>query len=60
MKAYSSANLLNTVLATLSVTNIKYTIFTYQFFEFETALCNSPKIFQRKKYIKNVHIKTLN
>ena len=34
-------------------------IFTYKLFEFETALCNSPKVFQRKKY-ENVHMKALN
>ena len=59
LKAYSSANFLNTVLEILSVTFD--TTFTYQFFEFETALSNSPKIVQRKKiYMKNVHMKTLN
>ena len=56
IKACSSANLLNTV--PLSVTFD--TIFTHEFFEFETALCNSPKIVRRKKYIKNVQMKTLN
>ena len=59
IKAYSSANLLNTILEILSVTFGN--TFTYQFFEFETFLCNSPKIVQRKKiYTKNFHIKTLN
>ena len=36
------------------------TVFTTFFFKFETALGNSPKIFQRKKYIKNILMKTLN
>ena len=27
--------------------------------KFKTALCNSPKIVERKKYIKNVQMKTL-
>ena len=53
-KAYSSANLLNTVLEILSVTFD--TTFTHQFFEFETALCNSPKIVQCKKYILKMFI----
>ena len=59
VKSYFLANLLNTVLEVLSVTFD--TTFIYQFFEFETALCNSSKIVQRKKIqFKNVHMKTLN
>ena len=48
--------MLNTVF--LSVTFDTFS--TYKFFELETALCNSQKIVQRKKYIRNVHMKTLN
>ena len=50
VKADLSANLLKTVLETLSVTFD--TILTYKFFEFETALCNSPKVVQRKNILK--------
>ena len=57
IRAFSTANLLNTVLNFFSVTFDA--IFTYQFFEFENALCNSPKIVQHKKYIKNIQLKTL-
>ena len=57
IRAFSTANLLHTVLNFFSV---KFdAIFTYQFFEFENALCNSPKIVQHKKYIKNIQLKTL-
>ena len=35
-----------------------YAIFTYQFFEFKKAVCNSPKVVQHKKYVKNVQMKT--
>ena len=58
LKAFSSANLLNTALKILSVTFWCY--FHLLVFEFETAPCNLPKIVQRKKYIKNVLMKTLN
>ena len=50
IRAFSTSNLLNTVLKIFSVTFDA--ISTYQFFEFENALCNSPKIVQHKKYIK--------
>ena len=57
IRAFFTANLVHTVLNFFSVTFDA--IFTYQFFEFENALCNSPKIVQHKKYIKNIQLKTL-
>ena len=57
IRAFSTTNLLNTVLKIFSFTFD--TIFTYQFFEFRNAVCNSPNIVQHKKYINNMQLKTL-
>ena len=57
IKSFFSANLLNAVVEIFTVT--LDTVFTYEFFEFEKVLCNSPKIVPCRKYIKNVQIKTL-
>ena len=57
IRAFSLANLLSTVLKMFFVTFDA--VFTYWFFEIEKALCNSPKIVQHKKYIKNIQLKTL-
>ena len=57
IRAFCTANFLNTVLKFFSA---KFgAIFTYWLFELEKALCNSPEVFQHKKYIKNIQIKTL-